>query len=106
MKSGLKTWAQIPRWALVFGEISKHEIGEKEECRGPGQGARHGRTAGRTTGTGLLDDNSAASFCPHLKSRTLAPAISQSQEDRTMGLTEDKGTDMQPVKAFPEESLD
>lgn len=27
------------------------------------------------------------------------------QEDRTTGLTEDKGVDMQPVKAFPEESL-
>lgn len=53
-----------------------------------------------------LDDNSTASCCLHLKSRTLPPAISQPQEDRTMGLTEDKGTDVQPDKAFPEESLD
>lgn len=72
---------------------------------GPRQGARHGRTSGRTTGPGLLEDNSAASCCPHLKSRTLAPAISQTQEDRTTGLTEDKGAGVQPVKAFPEESL-
>lgn len=68
MESGLKTWAQTSRWALVFGEISKHETGENEEYRGlksmpspghvpessrtgPGQGARHGRTTGRTTGS-------------------------------------------------------
>ena len=71
---------------LGFGlrEISKHEIDENEvnaktlACVGELENwARTEQdTEGQLVELQALDDNSAASCCLHLKSRTLAPAIS------------------------------
>lgn len=52
----MKTWAQTPHWALVFGEISKHEIGENEVNAKPPACARELENWART-GSETQKDN-------------------------------------------------